>query len=503
MLSPTDFTPQERGLIRRIAEPLLWTTEQRLERWWDDPVLFAAEVLGVTLFDYQQDELRQLVTRRRVAVRSPRGAGKTMPAAVATLWFACTRELAGQDWKAPTTAGSWLQLKAFLWPEIHKWARRIRWDVLGLPRWKDGDQLQVQSISLTHGEAFAINSNRPDLLEGAHAAHLLAVVDEGKAVPESSWDAIEGYFSSPGDYYAFALSTPGAPAGRFYAIHSRRPGLEDWHPIWVTVEQALAAGAVAEEWVEQRRRQWGEKSVLYRCHVLGEFAGDESGLIPLSWVEAAIERWRTLETADLPCEVLGVDVADGGNDRTILAVRNGDVLCRFVEPRVVGDGDTQTMGTAEAAVARMGRKGLAIVDGIGIGAGVVGRMRQLVGKDRVISFIASRGSDRRDVTGEVGFNNLRSEAWYSMRELLDPDRGRPIALPDEPMLIGDLTAPGWDERAGGKIAVEGKDEIRKRLGRSTDYGDACVMAFWQPAYARHDWGRAGEDTLRQESGWRI
>ncbi len=65
-----------------------------------------------------------------------------------------------------------------------------------------------------------------------------------------------------------------------------------------------------------------------------------------------------------------------------------------------------------------------------------------------------------------------------MRELLDSELGEPIALPDDELLIGDLTAPHSRVVAGGKIQVESKDDIRKRLGRSTDSADAVIQAFW-------------------------
>jgi hypothetical protein len=46
-------------------------------------------------------------------------------------------------------------------------------------------------------------------------------------------------------------------------------------------------------------------------------------------------------------------------------------------------------------------------------------------------------------------------------------------------LTGDLTAPHWRVMSGGKILIESKDEIRKRLGRSTDDGDAVVQAYYE------------------------
>jgi hypothetical protein len=115
------------------------------------------------------------------------------------------------------------------------------------------------------------------------------------------------------------------------------------------------------------------------------------------------------------------------------------------------------------------------VDVIGIGAGVVGRLREL-GHD-VFAFNAAEKSEQIDMSGELGFVNMRSAAWWTMRELLDPANGFDIALPPNDRLTGDLTAPHWRVVSGGRIQVESKADIRKRLGRSTDHGDAVVMAF--------------------------
>jgi hypothetical protein len=199
---------------------------RRVEPWLNDPLQWVTDVLpSVSLSGYQADELSGLVTGSgKVAARGPRGSGKTMPAALAALWFITTRELAGLDWKCPITAGSWQQLQRFTMPEIHKWAGRMRWDRLGMDPWRRNQELMTLRVNLKHGEAFAINSDNPDLIEGAHADHLMLIVDEAKSVPDASWDAMEGYFSSPGQYYRFVISTPSEPAGRFADIHMRKPG---------------------------------------------------------------------------------------------------------------------------------------------------------------------------------------------------------------------------------------------------------------------------------------
>lgn len=123
--------------------------------------------------------------------------------------------------------------------------------------------------------------------------------------------------------------------------------------------------------------------------------------------------------------------------------------------------------------------GYAVVDSVGVGAGVVSRLREL-GR-RVVAFSAGEATDVRDRSGELGFVNVRSAAWWGLRERLHPETGDGLALPDDDRLIGDLTAPRWTTTSAGKIAVESKETLRKpeRLGRSTDAADAVNMAFWE------------------------
>ena len=143
--------------------------------------------------------------------RSLHGAGKTTAVALAVLWFATTRDAAGVSWKCLTTAGAWRQLEQFLWPEIHTWARRIRWDADG-PRPVHARRSFCSSNSIsTFGSAFAVASDDPANIEGAHADSILYVFDEAKAIADATFDAAEGAFSGPGEALGLACSTPGEP----------------------------------------------------------------------------------------------------------------------------------------------------------------------------------------------------------------------------------------------------------------------------------------------------
>lgn len=465
-----------RDLQRRAAQ-----VHKGVARYYHDPVAFAADCIdwrGDGLTDYQQDIIGELPQRKRAAVRGPHGLGKSAISAVTVLWFALTRDAAGVDWKVATTAGSWLQLTQFLWPELHKWAGRIRWDKVREGRPFTRLELQTLNLRLAHGHVFAGASANAALIEGAHADSLLFVFDEAKAIPAPTFDACEGAFSGTGEALALALSTPGAPQGRFYDIQVHRPGYEDWAAVHVTLEQAIAAGRISPDWAEQRRRQWGESSAIYVNRVLGDFhAGDEDSVVPLAWAEAAVERWQEWDLAGRPehpgPHTVGVDVARSGEDKTVLAIRRGPVLVEL--RRSVKEDTMQTTGRVKG-ILDADPTATAQVDVIGIGAGVLDRLREQGA--RADPFTASGGTRRRDASGELGFVNVRSAAWWNLRELLDPSTDPDICLPDDDLLLGDLTAPGWKVLSGGKIQVESKDDIRKRLGRSTDDGDGTVQAFW-------------------------
>jgi hypothetical protein len=113
--------------------------------------------------------------------------------------------------------------------------------------------------------------------------------------------------------------------------------------------------------------------------------------------------------------------------------------------------------------------------GGGFGTDVTSRL-----KENGISFVPFNGAAKASGAsmGGLKFYNARAEAWWRFREELNPDRegGAEIALSDDPELLADLTAPTFEVRTGG-IQIESKDDIRKRLGRSTNKGDAAVMAL--------------------------
>lgn len=193
-------------------------------------------------------------------------------------------------------------------------------------------------------------------------------------------------------------------------------------------------------------------------------------VIPTAWVRAAQARW-TPDQPEGPMTAVGVDVARGGKDATVLARRWGSWFAEMEQH----PGSATPDGRAGAALVcrALTAGGYANIDGIGVGASVYDHCAGQGAE--VYSIIFSAAPWGMDRTGRLRFANLRAYAYWSLREALDPDTGDGIALPPDRELLADLCAPRWAMRTNG-VLVEPKDDVKQRLGRSPDCGDAVVLA---------------------------
>jgi hypothetical protein len=106
----------------------------------------------------------------------------------------------------------------------------------------------------------------------------------------------------------------------FYEIINRHPGLENWHVRTVSKEECIAAGRMSKTWAENCLRLWREASALYQNRVLGRFAAqDSNSIVPLAWIQDAIERHKLWEADGFPGEFIieSADIAEGGSNQTV------------------------------------------------------------------------------------------------------------------------------------------------------------------------------------------
>jgi hypothetical protein len=206
-------------------------------------------------------------------------------------------------------------------------------------------------------------------------------------------------------------------------------------------------------------------------------------LIPTRHIMDAQARWTPKPPEGAPMIAMGVDVAQGGSDKTCVAWRHDAWFAPLV---LVPGSETPNPSDCVALVVRHRRDNAAvIVDcGGGYGGGVA---EQLETHNSIwaVKYKGSKESNARSVCRTYRFRNKRAESWWRFREALDPNQsgGSPIALPNDPIIRADLAAPRFTDTIHG-ILLEEKSEIAKRLGRSPDAGDAIVLAWSEGQMAK-------------------
>jgi hypothetical protein len=219
--------------------------------------------------------------------------------------------------------------------------------------------------------------------------------------------------------------------------------------------------------------------LLYGDHSIG-LGEDAWQVIPTAWIREAQARWKPdgWPTDDndtpLPVEQLGVDIAQGGRDRTVLARRIGDW---YAEPEVHPGPETPDARVAADLLARaLLDGGVAEIDADGIGISTY--LLCKAEDQQVLSYMGSKPTEQRDRSGRIRFVNVRAAAWWKFREKLDPAHGSEVALPPGRAVRVELAAPRYTIKPNG-IQLEKKEDIKARLGYSPDIGDAIVQASYE------------------------
>src|SRR5262249_21755518 len=232
---------------------------------------------------------------------------------------------------------------------------------------------------------------------------------------------------------------------------------------------ATGYGATLQAMPEPLRSQ-----LLYGDFKIGR-EDDAWQVIPTAWVRAAQARWTEAPPARQALSCIGVDVAYGGADATVIAPRYGPWFGPLKKYR----GPVTDSGPKAAHLVLRAHHGTAKVhvDAIGYGASCYDCLRDQVGKLAVAINVAA-ASEEFDGTGKYYLTNVRAAMYWRLREALDPEGGDDLMLPPDPELLADLTAARFEVRASG-IVVEVKEKIKERLGRSPDCADAVALALYR------------------------
>ncbi|WP_051013707.1 hypothetical protein [Pararhodospirillum photometricum] len=452
--------------------------------WRADPVLYARQRLGLTPTVQQAALLAAVApSGAKVTARAGHGVGKTTATGAAIWWHLECFDYS----KTPCTAPTASQLEQILWSELARLCRGadLRAESLGLPgalRLSALFDLSAQRIA-DRGrprEWFAVartaRPDNPDALQGFHAGGpaggegrgaLMFVIEEASGVPDAVFEVAEGALSGPGARLLM-VGNPTRNTGFFARSHKQdRSAYTALHfccadsPL---VDPGYRPGLV---------RKYGEGSNIVRVRADGVFPRqDDDVLIALEWAEAALG--RTAEGGGHERR-LGLDVARFGDDRTVFVLRAGPA----VEALEVTTGrDTMAVAGQARRLSALWRAQRVFVDEIGVGAGVVDRLRE-EGVPVVGVNVATAAPER--VVGEERGALLRDHLWLCLRAWLRDSQPGFAGLPRDLAqdLAGELVCPRYGFEGSGRLKLESKEALKRRGVRSPDLADALALTFYE------------------------
>jgi len=457
----------------------------RLHAWKLDIPRFVHEVFRVTPDPWQREVFEAFPRHQRVALVACSNPGKTFVEAMIAWNYLATREQS----QIAATAVSRPNLKANLWKEMAYWhgrspLLRALFDV-GTERIAARGFEKTWFMDARAWNRDSTPEEQGKVLAGLHAPYLLFILDEAGGIPTAVSRVAENALgdASCKEAHVLIAGNPIELSGALYEAAVERRSRWWVKEISGDPDDPNRAPRVSLDWAREQIEDLGRESAYVQAYVLGKFPTSATdALVSLNQFDKAFERWDARDGLAIEPRTLGVDVARHGSDRTVVWPRAGD-LAYF--PRL-GDRDlwwqgqdtTYTAGrVVEIANAWAGTieaaKRLPIyVDDIGVGGGVTDQILSAGYRGIGVNVGASPTSDEEHMHA-----NLKSQISLDVQERF---RRGLIAIDPEVKRRTSLVAEGSAMKvsySAGRRKVEGKDEYKRRTGRSTDFWDAFMLAF--------------------------
>lgn len=336
-------------------------------------------------------------------------------------------------------------------------------------------------------------ASKPENLAGHHERFLLVIVEEATGVPETLWPVIFGALSSGEVVMLLMISNPTRRSGTFAKSHLSAAESRDYYRMRIQLDQTKR---VSRDWVDRMRRKYGENSPIFRIRVQGEFASDDAfQLIATEWVTSAAHRQFTTD-GSLPKLRVSVDVADGGEDETVVTVgRHYASHTVILKQKAFSFELAKAQIDAADAAERMfeeygGRKDKDdfVVDSLGVGTGCAGELY-----DRGYLVIRYKGGEASD--NDKKWRNRRTQSYLVGRD----------AFRDGLISIADDAIDEYEELEAQLCSVKRKivgddkvedlvtrEEMRREGIKSPDRADSVVMQFatQAPVYSPASHGKS-------------
>ena len=442
---------------------------ETLGRWRSDPCSFVRENFGVEPDLWQVDALAKLNGKKigRVCLKACAGPGKSAVLAWSGWWFLTCWGGVGEHPKGAAVATTADNLKDNLWPELAKWRNRS-------PFLQAAFEYQKERIfSKEHHEtwflsarSFSKTANADEQgrsLSGLHSEYPFVLIDESGDISPSIGRAAEQAMSNCKFGLVIQAGNPTSMEGLLY--DSSVTNRDKWDVITITgdPDDPKRSPRIDKQWAIDEIARHGRTNPWVMAYILGLFPPSSiNSLLAADEIEKAMGRHLRDSDFSFAPKMLGVDVARFGNDRSVIFPRQG---LAAEEPIVMRSQRSDEVGGRVAVKARAYDADGICVDGSGgYGGGVCDYLKRANYEPHEISFSGTPNDPR--------FFNKRAEMYWDAAEWVKNGG----SLPNMPELVREGSAPTyWLQN--GKLRIEEKEQIKKRLGFSPDIWDALVLTF--------------------------
>lgn len=478
---------------------------QPCARYQTNPCGFADDILGIELWSKQREILEAVVEFFRVSVRSGHKCGKSTTAAVIALWFYFCFE----DARVVLSSVTSRQVDQILWREIRKLRARSKQHIVGEMHELARSGFKAPAELGDFREIVGFTAREAEAVAGISGANLIYILDEASGIPEEIFEAIEG--NRAGGARLVMFSNPTRTTGEFYLSHTDKAivkgndrgfyktiHVSSAHTPNVIEGRTLIPGLAGREWVEEKAREWGKESPLYKVRVEGEFViGEDGKILSLHAITEAEGRWEGAAAEGRL--FIGIDPAGPaeGGDESAFALRRGKKIMSLIALRGLTEADhvAHTLGFIAEHRKNGEAAPVVVVDREGpIGSAVYGLFRAHLEQHRdAFQIVGVRASDRARRQPAL-YDRVRDELWANFDTWLREDG----AIPSDAKLAKELHAPSWEGQVTGRLKATPKSELRKILGRSPDRADAACLSTWEPLNLHDDDERGAERQEKRE-----
>ena len=443
---------------------------ERIGRWREQPQTMVRELFGATPDPWQDNVLAAFPKTPRIAMKASKGPGKSTVLA----WLAWNFLLTRPHPNIAATSISGDNLRDGLWKEMALWRNRA--DLL-----KAMFEWQTERIFAKEAPATWFMSARSwsksadpsmlgNTLAGLHSDYIMFVIDESGSIPPAITMSAEAALSSCKEGHILQAGNTNSLDGALYDACVTRKHL--WQTVMITgdPDDPLRSPRVDLEWAREMIRSYGRESPFVKVMVLGEWpAASINALLGPEDVEAAFKRQYQQHHIDHAPRILGVDVADEGDDASVIFPRQGLVAFK---PNVMRNVSGPVGAGQVSRVWEDWKVDACFIDNTGGWAGVWRQTLAAMNRAPIPVGFAEAALDRQ-------YANRRAEMYFLMAQWVKAGG----ALPDIPELVAELTQTTYTIK-GDQFLLEPKKLIKQKIGRSPDRADALALTFAEPVAPR-------------------